>query len=108
MKVLQLMLKNPAVAAGAVVAVIAAVWIAGRGFKGIGQDIGSAAGDVAVGAMNGAVDMTGQVLSSVITAAPEIAGQTASNVADWSNSAENPLQPFGAWLGGKLYDITHP
>ena len=52
--------------------------------------------------------MTGNVLAGVVTAAPKIVGDTASNVADWSNSSANPLQPVGAWLGDAIYNITHP
>lgn len=73
---------------GAGVVVLAAVfWLTRKGnAKAAGEAVGGAAVDAVVGVAHGAG-------SAVVEAA--------------NNPDINPLQPFGAWLGGQIYDFTH-
>ena len=53
----------------------------------LGAAVGGAAVDAVVGVVSGAADA----------------------VADAANNPSvNPLQPFGEWLGGAIYDVVHP
>lgn len=64
-----------------------AVWLTR---KGNAASIGSAAGGAAVDLVAGVI---GGVAGGIVDAA--------------NDPSVNPLQPFGAWLGGTFYDITH-
>lgn len=47
--------------------------------------------------------------AGAVKAVMGVATGAGSAVADAANNPDiNPLQPFGAWLGGKLFDLTHP
>lgn len=36
-------------------------------------------------------------------------GAIGGGIADVATDASiNPLEPFGTWLGGTIYDVTHP
>jgi hypothetical protein len=78
---------NPVLVGGIVVAGIALAWLALRGAKGMGQDIGGGAVDLAVGIVSGASN-------SVV-----------DNALDPS---VNPLYGTGTSLGGWIFDMTHP
>lgn len=78
---------NPLIVGAVLLGAVAVAWIAARGAKGMGQDIGGAVVDALGGVVSGAG-------SAVVDAA--------------NDPGVNPLQPFGAWLGGTLFDLTHP
>lgn len=59
----------------------------------LGQAVGGSAVDLTMGVIGGVNDGLGIPRTS--------------DVIDWANSSSNPLQPAGAWIGGKLYDLTH-
>lgn len=72
---------------GVVLVVLAAIWLTRKGnAAALGASVGGAAVDLVTG----------------------VAGGVAGGVADAANNPDmNPLQPFGAWIGGGLYDLTH-
>ncbi|MFA7399112.1 MAG: hypothetical protein WCZ98_01395 [Sideroxydans sp.] len=78
---------NPMLVAGVVVAGVALAWLALRGAKGMGKDIGGGAVDLAVGIVSGA--------GNAVT----------TNALD---PAVNPFYDAGSSLGGLIFDITHP
>lgn len=78
---------NPMIVGGIVIAGIALAWLALRGAKGMGQDIGG-------GVVNGAVGLVSGVSSAV-----------KANALDPNT---NPLYDTGASLGGWIFDVTHP
>lgn len=83
-----------------VVAGLALWWIARKdNAASIGVSLGGAAVDLAAGTALGVVKGINDALG-VPTTSQVIAAANDPNV--------NPLQPFGAWLGGKVYDWTHP
>ena len=92
-----LITKNPAIIAGLVLGGVLVLWIAGRGARQTGVDLGRGAADVAAGAAFGVLDGINEFVGT----------PTTSEVIGWANSSSNPLQPAGAWLGGKIYDWTH-
>lgn len=74
---------------GGVLVALVALWLLTRSgsVKGIGAAIGGGAVDLITGTVGG----------------------VAGAVVDTANDpAKNPLQPFGAWLGGAVYGVTHP
>jgi hypothetical protein len=85
MNIQALITKNPMIAAGAVVAVVAALWIATRGAKQAGQDVGGGAVNLLWGAGQGA------------------GGAIVDNL---SNPSTNPLYGAGAWLGDSIFWMT--
>lgn len=78
---------NPVLIGIGLAVLIAGVWFATRGAKGMGQDIGGGVVNGAVGLVSGA------------------AGAVKANALDPNT---NPLYDFGTWLGGKVFDVTHP
>lgn len=73
--------------AGGLLLIAGLVWMMR---KGNAADLGASVGAAAVGAVTGVVS------------------GAAGAVADTANDpALNPLQPFGEWLGGTIYDMTH-
>ena len=84
---IELIKNNPMIVAGVLVGAGLLAWLALRGAKGMGQDIGSGAINLGVGVLSGA------------------GHAVVDNALDPS---VNPLYDFGTWIGGKAYDITHP
>lgn len=87
MKIPDIIKANPVLIAGAVAVGIAALWLLTRGAKQTGKDIGAGAVNLVAGTVAGAKD-------AVVT-----------NALDPS---VNPFYDAGTWLGGKVFDITHP
>ena len=77
---------NPVLVGGLLAVGIAAIWIATRGAKQAGKDIGGGAVNLAWGAGTGAVDAV---------------------VKNANDQASNPLYGFGSWVGGTIYNVTH-
>ncbi len=78
--------------------------------KGTAQNLGNAAGGAVAGAAVGLVAGINDALgiprtSDVINAA---GGAVDKVVAAANNPDVNPLQPFGSWLGGAIFDVFHP
>ena len=72
---------------GAVLLAVGLMWIAQKNnAASLGAAVGGAAVELVVGTVVGAGDAVATVAND-----PGI----------------NPLQPFGAWLGGTIYDMTH-
>lgn len=47
----------------------------------------------------------GQAIGGAVV---DMAGGLATGVGEGLNNPDiNPLQPFGAWMGGTIYDLTH-
>ncbi|TAJ76099.1 MAG: hypothetical protein EPO42_13245 [Gallionellaceae bacterium] len=86
MNILSVAKNNPMIAGAVVVAAISALWLATRGAKQAGRDIGGGAVNLAVGVATGAKDAT---------------------VAAALDPAANPLYDTGTALGGWMYDLTH-
>jgi len=78
---------NPVLVGAVVLGGVALAWLALRGAKGMGQDIGGGVVNGAVGLVSGA------------------AGAVKSNALDPNT---NPLYDAGTSLGGWLFDVTHP
>lgn len=94
--------KNMLMIGGGIVAVVVIGWMVSKAMDkltapGAALDLGQAIG-------GGAVDLSLGVLGGVNDA---LGIPRTSDVVDWANSSSNPLQPAGAWIGGKLYDWTH-
>lgn len=72
---------------GVLLLVLVAVWLTRRGnAASVGASVGVAAVDLVTG----------------------VVGGVAGGVAGVANDASiNPLEPFGAWLGGSVYDLSH-
>lgn len=79
--------QNQIILVGGVLLIAAVSWLLKNGNAArLGEALGSAAVGVVVGAASGA----------------------AGAVADAANDQNiNPLQPFGKWIGGTIYDLTH-
>lgn len=118
---------------GAVIAGMGVAWYAARGAQGMGADIGSAAVKVVDGVASGVVKGVGGLFglpdtdpvkgaaavasgdwlgASVYLPAPQFVAAAAQNastaiVKAANDPNTNPLQPFGAWLGRSIYDLTH-
>lgn len=129
-----LITKNPLIMAGVVVGGIAAVWIATKGFKDVGASIGGGAVDLASGLLSGATTGIGGLFGLPLTDTtrgnaavakgnwldaslylpaqqfiPAAVGAASNAVVNAANNPSiNPLQPVGAWLGGAIYNLTHP
>lgn len=117
-----LILKNPLVALGAAVAIIAVVWIAKNGAKNAGAQFASGAVNGLNGVIGGGVTALGGIFGVPATDAQKGAAALASgNMFDASlylpagkfvaaavgDTAVNPLQGAGAWVGKSIYNITH-
>lgn len=97
MNAMSIITKNPALVAGGVGVVVLLSWIAARGAKQTGSDLGRGMVDLATGTLYGTLDGLNGAIGLPKTGA----------VIDWANSSNNPLQPAGAWIGGTLYDLMH-
>ncbi len=86
MNVPSIVKNNPMLIGGVVVAGIALAWLAVRGAKGMGTDIGGGAVNLAVGVVSGA------------------GSAVKDNALDPS---VNPFYGVGTSLGGFLFDVTH-
>lgn len=77
---------NPVLVGGVLIGVGLLAWLTLRGAKGMGQDIGGGAVDMAVGVVSGAGN------------------------AVWDNAldpAVNPFYEIGSSIGGWVYETTH-
>jgi len=81
--------------AGGALALAALVWLMQ---KGRAERLGAAAGGAVVGAAIGVVAGVNDALG--IPRTDEV-------IAMANDPGINPLQPFGAWVGGTIYDMTH-
>lgn len=86
MKIPAIVSNNPVLVGGALIVGVAVLWLATRGAKQTGKDIGGGAVDFVFGTVSGAAGAVTDNLND-----PEI----------------NPLHGMGTWLGGKIYDWTH-
>lgn len=96
---------NPLIVGAVLLGAVAVAWIAARGAKGMGQDIGAGVVNAAAGVVSGAADAAVGVVAGVNDA---LGIPRTSDVVNWANSDSNPLQPLGSWLGRTAYDWTHP
>lgn len=79
---------------GVVLAALALFWITR---KGTASNVGNAIGGAAVDLVTGTI---GGVAHGVMDAGSQAAASA-------NDPSINPLQPFGAWLGSSVYDVTH-
>lgn len=114
--------KNPLIALGAVGAVALALWLKASGAQSVGATLGGAAVNLANGAVSGTVAGIGGLFgvpqtdiskgdaavlagnwvdASLYLPAPQLVAATVGN------TAINPLQSVGAWMGTTIYDLTH-
>jgi hypothetical protein len=77
---------NPVLVGGVLIGVGILAWLTLRGAKGMGQDIGGGAVDIAVGVVSGA------------------GNAVVDNALD---PAVNPFYDFGTSIGGWVYETTH-
>ena len=87
MKIPSLIQNNPVLVGGVLIGGVAMSWLALRGAKGMGKDLGKGAVDLVVGVAGGA------------------GNAVVDNALD---PALNPFYDVGTSLGGWLFDITHP
>lgn len=85
-KIPSIISNNPVIAAGVIAVAVAWLWIATRGAKKAGQDIGSGVVNLAFGTVSGA------------------AGAVNENLLD---PAVNPYYDLGSSLGETLFNWTH-
>lgn len=88
-------MKVEAWAAGAVALVIigALIFLKTTSGKAVGTQIAGAVSGLVGGLIGSASDTVAGVGQEIATAA--------------NDPSLNPLQPFGSWLGGTIYDLTH-
>lgn len=87
---------------GGLIAAAVVGWLVTRALDKLSVPGAPGALGAAVG--GGAVDLVSGVVGGVNDA---LGIPRTSDVVGWANSDSNPLQPAGAWIGGKLYDLTH-
>ncbi|HJV86914.1 MAG TPA: hypothetical protein VJ698_15720 [Noviherbaspirillum sp.] len=87
--------------AGAAVGVALLVWIATRGAKGIGQDIGGAAVSIVDGAVSGAVTTAGSIVGIPLTDA-EKAAKARREGDVWGASFYMPAADFIKWIAAGM------
>lgn len=87
--------------AGAAVAVAVVAWIATRGAKGVGQDIGEGAVNLVNGAVTGAVTATGTLFGIPLTN-EEKAAQARKAGDVWAASLYMPAPEFLKWIAAGM------
>jgi hypothetical protein len=99
MKIPAYISNNTVLVGGVLIVGIAAAWLALRGAKGMGTDLGSGAVNFSLGVVGGVNDTLGIPRTSDVIA---WADKTAND------PTLNPLHGVGTSLGGWIFDMTHP